>query len=73
MYSLPDKKGKGSKNSDEVVDSYDLNDSLLNDESADEYKPVDSGSDYEHGEKLAKKLTTKGRGGTRGGKRGRRA
>ncbi|XP_035211122.1 micronuclear linker histone polyprotein-like, partial [Stegodyphus dumicola] len=46
-----DKKTKSSRNSDDV-DSYDLNDSFLNDDSADEYKPVDSGSDYESGEKM---------------------
>ncbi|GFS89850.1 uncharacterized protein TNCV_4839411 [Trichonephila clavipes] len=53
-----DKKTKSSKNSDEV-DNYDLNDSFLNDDS-DEYKPVDSGSDYESGEKMKRLAKAKG-------------
>ncbi|GFY60038.1 uncharacterized protein TNIN_455452 [Trichonephila inaurata madagascariensis] len=61
-----DKKTKSSKNSDEV-DNYDLNDSFLNDDS-DEYKPVDSGSDYESGEKMKRLAKAKGGKSKRGKK-----
>nr|XP_042912563.1 aprataxin and PNK-like factor [Parasteatoda tepidariorum] len=50
-----DQKSKNCRNSDD----YDLNDSFLNDDS-DEYKPVDSGSDYESGEKTKKLTKVKG-------------
>ncbi|XP_055940852.1 aprataxin and PNK-like factor [Argiope bruennichi] len=61
-----DKKTKSSRNSDEV-DNYDLNDSFLNDDS-DEYKPVDSGSDYESGEKMKRLAKAKGGKSKRGKK-----
>ncbi|CAL1278329.1 unnamed protein product [Larinioides sclopetarius] len=61
-----DKKTKSSRNSEEV-DNYDLNDSFLNDDS-DEYKPVDSGSDYESGEKMKRLAKAKGGKSKRGKK-----
>lgn len=64
FFVVADKK-KTTRSGD--VDSYDLNDSLMNDES-DEYKHADSGSDYESGEKTKRFVKGKGAKNKRGKK-----